>query len=135
MEGRALLPSRIGLIFSYVICINTCAFLRNSFKIIMWYVFRQFYQSYELILFSNIIAYSIMFWCGCLAGYLINKHIILHASLAVALGVVFTYLLSGLNPNQYGLLFQGTLTGAILGGMGGGCTQIVSRLKHSRKKA
>lgn len=129
------LPPKIGLLLSYVICINICAFARNSFKIIIWYAFRDSFQSAWLINFSNIIAYSIMFWCGCLAGYLIHKNSVLHASLSVVLGVIFTYLLSGVNPNEYILLLEGIITGAVLGGVGGGCALILRKLRLSRIKA
>lgn len=44
-------PPRIGIALSYIICINVCAFARNSLKIILWYMFREFYQNHWLIIF------------------------------------------------------------------------------------
>lgn len=129
------LPPRIGCALSYIICINICAFTRNSLKIILWYIFRDSYQSTWLIIFFNLMACSIMFWCGCLIGFLIHKNSIFHASLAVALGVMFTYLISGMSPNEYILLLEGVLTGAVLGGIGGGCVLMVRKLRCLRRKA
>ncbi|HDR2751907.1 TPA: hypothetical protein QCJ76_000446 [Enterobacter asburiae] len=129
------LPPKIGWGLSYVICINVCAFSRNSLKIILWYVFRDFYQSSWVIVFFNLMAYSIMFWCGCLTGFLIHKHSVFHASLAVALGVMFTYLISGLSPNEYILLLEGVSTGAVLGGIGGGCALMVRKLRNLKNNA
>ncbi|HAF7571869.1 TPA: hypothetical protein G9267_005039, partial [Salmonella enterica subsp. salamae serovar 58:l,z13,z28:z6] len=63
------LSPRVGVVLSYIICINICAFARNSLKIILWYMFREFYQNHWLIIFFNSIAYSIMFLCGCLTGF------------------------------------------------------------------
>lgn len=126
------LPPRVSVALSYIICINTCAFLRNSLKIILWYIFRTFYQNHLLIISFNSIAYSIMFLCGCLAGFLIHKNSIIHSSLAVALGVMFTYLVSGINQNEYILLLEGVLTGAVLGGIGGGTTLMVRKFLRSK---
>lgn len=114
------LSPKVGVALSYIICINICAFARNSLKIILWYMFRELYQNHWLIIFFNTIAYSIIFLCGCLTGFLIHKNSIFHSSLAVALGVMFTYLISGINQNEYILLLEGVLTGAVLGGIGGG---------------
>lgn len=132
MKKISELPPKIGLVLSYVICVNMCAFTRNMFKIIMWYVFKNSYHSVWLVNFSNLIAYSIMFWCGCLMGYLIQEKSIFHASLSVAIGVLFTYLLSGIIPNDFVMVFEGILTGAVLGGIGGGSTQIVRKILTSR---
>lgn len=126
------LPSKVSVALSYIICINTCAFARNSLKIILWYIFRELYQNHWLIIFFNSTAYSIMFLCGCLSGFLIHKNSIIHSSLAVALGVMFTYLVSGINQNEYILLLEGVLTGAILGGIGGGTTLMVRKFLRSK---
>lgn len=128
------LPSRIGLTLSYIICINLIAFMMNSFRIIMWYIFNDSFQNIWLIKISNAIAYSMLFWCGCIAGHLIQKKSIFHSSLVVALGVMYTFLLSGVGPNDYILLLEGISTGAALGGIGGGCTLIVRKLRHSKSK-
>lgn len=65
-------------------------------------------------------------------GYLIQEKSIFHASLSVAIGVLFTYLLSGITPNDFVMVFDGILTGAVLGGNGGGSTQIVRKILTSR---
>ncbi|WP_238929147.1 hypothetical protein [Citrobacter sp. R56] len=129
MNKVSELPPGIGLAVSYVICVNVCVFTRNSFKIIVWYIFGDSFQSGWLITFLNLMSCSIMFWCGCLAGYLIHKNSIFHASLAVALGVMFTYLLSGVNSDEYILLLESVLTGAVLGGIGGGCAVLARKFR------
>ncbi|CBG90776.1 hypothetical protein K7R23_05980 [Citrobacter rodentium NBRC 105723 = DSM 16636] len=126
------LPPKVGVALSYIICINICAFARNSLKIILWYMFRESYQSHWLIVFFNSMAYSIMFLCGCLTGFLIHKNSIFHSSLAVALGVMFTYLVSGIGQNEYILLLEGALTGAVLGGIGGGGALIIRKFWRSK---
>ena len=126
------LPQKIGGVLSYVICINVCAFTRNTLKMILWYAFRDIYQSVWLITLFNLMAYSIMFWCGFLMGFLIHKNSIFHASLAVALGVMFTYLISGMSPNEYILLLEGVLTGAVLGGFGGAVALILRKFRYMR---
>ncbi|EJB9274869.1 hypothetical protein MXH19_004343, partial [Salmonella enterica] len=126
------LPPRIGIALSYIICINVCAFARNSLKITLWYMFREFYQNHWLIIFFNSMAYSIMLLCGCLTGFLIHKKSIFHSSLAVALGVMFTYLVSGINQNEYILLLEGVLTGAVLGGIGGAGALMVRKFLCSK---
>ncbi|EAA7242772.1 hypothetical protein FNH63_08965 [Salmonella enterica subsp. salamae] len=126
------LSPRVGVALSYIICINICAFAINSLKIILWYIFREFYQNHWLIIFFNSMAYSIMFLCGCLTGFLIHKNSIFHSSLAVALGVMFTYLVSGINQNEYILLLEGVLTGAVLGGIGGAFVLLIRRFLCSK---
>ena len=126
------IPPKVSVVLSYVICINTCAFARNSLKIILWYIFRTFYQNHWLIIFFNSIAYAIMFLCGCLTGFLIHKNSVFHSSVAVALGVAFTYLVSGINQNEYILLLEGVLTGAVLGGVGGGGALIIRNFLCSK---
>lgn len=68
-----------------------------------------------------------MFFCGLLIGLLIYKNSIFHASVAVALGVLFTYLVSGVSQSEYILLLEGVLTGAVLGGIGGGVALVVRK--------
>lgn len=122
------LPSRVSVILSYVICVNVCAFARNTLKIILWYVLGDSYNSHWVITLFNIASYSIMFFCGLLVGFLLYRHSIIHSSLSVALGVIFTYLISGIGPHDCFLIIEGALTGAFLGGIGGGCALIARKL-------
>lgn len=128
MNKISELPQNIRLIITYVMCANVCASVRNSLNVIGWYVFMNFYQNPWLMFFFNFTAYSIMFWCGCFVGYLVPKKCIIHSSLAVALGVMFTFLLSRVGQDEYILLVEGVLTGAILGGIGGGFALIVREI-------
>ncbi len=75
-----------------------------------------------------------MFLCGMLSGFLIRKKTIFHSSLIVGLGVVFSYLISNTNLNDYTLIFHGAMTGFILGGVGGGCILLVRKLKDLKNK-
>lgn len=121
------LTSRMSVILSYVICMNVCAFARNLLKIILWYVLNKSYNTHWVITLFNIVSYSIMFFCGCLVGFLLHRNSIFHASISVALGVIFTYMISGVGPNDGILIVEGALTGAFLGGVGGGCTLIARK--------
>lgn len=134
MKENSELPPEIGVMLSYIICINVCAFMRNSLQLIFWYGFSGSHQSAGLIIFFNIMAFFIMFWCGCLTGFLIHRKTIFHASLAVALGVIFSYLMSKTSLNDYILILQGTLMGIVLGGIGGGATLMVRKLLRSKRK-
>lgn len=125
------LPSAIGVGLSYIICINTCAFTRNVFKIILWYFFRDIYFNEWVSDFFTLISFLIMFGCGCLMGYLKHENSFFHASLAVALGVVFTYLISGVTLDEYIFLLKNAMVGAFLGGIGAG---VVLILRKTRKK-
>lgn len=73
-----------------------------------------------------------MFLCGYLTGFLVHKKSLFHSSLAVASGVMFTYLVSGVNQNEYLLLLEGVLTGAGLGAIGGACALMVRKLLCSQ---
>lgn len=111
--------SRTSVFITYIVCINVYSFFRNTLKIILWYMFRDFYYNQGLIVCFNLSSYLMMLICGGGIGFVIHRHSILHASLAVAFGAVFAYLISGLNPNEYGLIIKGALMGAVLGCIGG----------------
>ncbi|EDT6694833.1 hypothetical protein AH716_004586 [Salmonella enterica subsp. enterica] len=128
LHNIAELSPRVGITLSYIICINTCAFTRNCLKITLWYFLRSFYHSVWLINLFNLMSYSIMFFCGCLMDYLVHRYSILHASLSVILGVAFTYLISGINSNEYILLLNGVVTGAVLGAIGGACVVMMRKI-------
>ncbi|WP_245939516.1 hypothetical protein [Yokenella regensburgei] len=124
-------PGR-DLLNAYITCINVCAFARNSFKNILWYFFRDSYQSIWLINLFTTTSYSIMFLCGCLTGYLLHKNSVLHSSLAVALGVIFTYLVSGVSSDECIYIFKGAMAGLFLGGMGGGSMIILRKFLNDK---
>lgn len=49
-------------------------------------------------------------------GYLIHKNSVFHAALAVALGVAYTYLLSGVSSTEFSYFIRNVTAGFILGG-------------------
>uniref|UniRef100_UPI0016530014 hypothetical protein n=1 Tax=Serratia marcescens TaxID=615 RepID=UPI0016530014 len=107
---------------------------RNIIKIVLWYFFQESYFTKQISDFFTLISFLIMFLGGCLIGCLINKNAVFHASLAVALGVIFTFLISGVSSNDYAIIFHNSIAGVILGGAGGGVVLIVRKLCHLKSK-
>lgn len=125
------LSSRTGLALSYVICINICAFIRNALKIVLWYGFRDFYFNEWLVDFFTLVSFFIMITCGGIMGYLIHKNSVFHAALAVALGVAYTYLLSGVSSTEFSYFIRNVTAGFILGGAGGGVILLVRKIRSN----
>lgn len=125
------LPPRAGLALSYVICINTCAFIRNLFKVILWYGFRNYYFSEWLGDFFTLVSFFIMLGCGGIMSYLVHKNSVFHASLAVALGVAFSYFLSGVSIIEYSYFIRNVMAGFVLGGIGGAVVLLIRKLRSN----
>lgn len=132
VDNISRLSSKIGVWICYIICINILALIRNSFKIILWYIFHDSYQEIWLINFFTLMSYLIMIVCGGWVGYSLQKNAILHSSLSVALGVIFTYLISGVSLDAYIYILKFTAIGFVLGGLGGGLGLMVRKNRYAR---
>lgn len=124
------LPPKLGVCLCYIICINVCAFIRNSFKNILWYVFNDSYQDIWLINLFTLMSYLIMILCGGFVGYFLRKKTFFHSSLSVALGVIFTYLVSGVSSGAYIYVLKVTIIGFILGGIRGGLGLMIRKILY-----
>lgn len=92
------------------------------------YVFKDPTPNIEWFYFVNFMGYFLIFFCGCLAGYLVHKKIVLHAALATTLGVAFSIFLMGVKLTDYMTFFSILVLGAVLGGLGGCVVLIIKKL-------
>lgn len=127
-------PLKNRLWFNYVICIIFFAFTRYILQIITNSIFKDPQPSVEVLYLVNIIFYVLLFLCGFLAGYLINKRTILHALLATAIAIMFTIPLMGIKLSNYTGLIYLLILGTVIGGVGGATALLVKKLCQSHQK-
>lgn len=130
----AKFPLKNRLWFNYVICIIFFVFSRYILQIITNYIFKDPQPSVEVLYLVNIIFYVLLFLCGCLAGYLINKRTILHSLLVTAIAIMFTIPLMGINLSNYTGLIYLLILGTVIGGVGGATALLVRKFCQSHQK-
>ena len=130
----ARLFSSKGLFFNYMICINVYAFTRYILQIVINYIFQDSHLGMEWAYIVNTIFYILLFLCGCLVGYLINKRTILHASFATAMAITLSNFYMGVGLTDYARILSLSVLGAILGGAGGGIVLLVRKFYQLLQK-
>lgn len=117
--------SKKGMLLIYIICINGYAFTKYILQIVV----NQIPDiSTQWVYVVNIIALFLIFFCGCLAGLLVEKNTIFHASSATILSVVFSVFLMSYKLSDYMVLGSLFALGAMMGGLGGAAALVIKKL-------
>ncbi|WP_156964176.1 hypothetical protein [Trabulsiella guamensis] len=115
-----------SMTITYITCICIYIFTRYLLQEFTSYIFSGIFPGWYWVYLVNILFYTITIVCGCVAGMLVHKKTIRHASLITSLGISIYTFLTTPKITDYSLFFYGFILGIILGAIGG-CVSLAVR--------
>ncbi|MFW0766983.1 hypothetical protein ACN0IV_14235 [Trabulsiella odontotermitis] len=118
-----------SIVITYITCICLYIFTRYLLQEFTSYIFSGVFPGWAWVYLVNTIFYTVTIVCGCISGVLIQKKVVLHASLITTLGILIYTFLTTPNIINYSLFFYGIMLGAVLGTIGGCIALVVKWLQ------
>lgn len=115
-----------SIIIIYITCICLYIFTRYLLQEFTTYIFSGAFPGWAWVYLVNTIFYTVTIICGCISGVLIQKKVVLHASLITTLGISIYIFLTTSKITDYSFFFYGIILGIVLGAIGG-CIALVVR--------